>query len=49
MILLHDSDPFSTTPEAARQLIRELRDRGYRFGYSPAGPGRWCLPGSGRS
>lgn len=32
VILLHDSDPFSTTPEAARQLIRELRDRGYRFG-----------------
>lgn len=32
MILLHDSYPFTTTPEAARQIIRAYKARGYRFG-----------------
>lgn len=32
VILLHDSYPFTTTPEAARQIIRAYKARGYRFG-----------------
>ena len=32
VILLHDSHPFTTTPEAARQIIRAYKARGYRFG-----------------
>lgn len=32
VILLHDSHPFTTTPEAVRQIIRAYKARGYRFG-----------------
>lgn len=32
VVLLHDSHPFTTTPEAARQLIRAYKAKGYRFG-----------------
>lgn len=32
VILLHDSYPFTTTPEAAQAIIRAYKAKGYRFG-----------------
>lgn len=42
VILLHDSHPFTTTPEAVRQIIRAYKARGYpvrrpHSGHPPAG------------
>ena len=31
VVLLHDSYPFSTTPEATRQIIHAFREKGYSF------------------
>ncbi len=31
VVLLHDSYPFSTTPEATRQIIRHFKEEGYSF------------------
>ena len=32
VILLHDSYPFTTTPEAVRAIVRAYKAKGYRFG-----------------